>query len=157
MSGWVWTRPPPVAVQGNCVVRHCIVDGAHSCLAVFDCPLYIVRGMTNKGDDVPIPVRDWKTVSEVAAVFGVSSQAVRLWTVTGQLCGEQTLMGTWLYHDLAIKQFRHNRDTQPANRRGGAHNRPSVRKPIDPDKTYRVRSTGERITGAELLRRRAES
>lgn len=53
-------------------------------------------------------------------------------------------------------EWPHTSDTQSAVTDGQSSNRPSVRKPLDPNKTYRIRSTGERVTGAELLRRREQ-
>ena len=50
----------------------------------------------------------------------------------------------------------HDRDTPDAACNGGTSIRPSVRKSIDPDKRYRLKSTGEVVTGAEMLKRRRE-
>jgi hypothetical protein len=104
-----------------------------------------------------IPRRDWLTASEVAGQFGVSPQAVRMWILTGQLEGEQAPKGTWLIHESAVEQFRvrrHNCNTPPATRGDETSNRPSVSRSIQPKKRYRIRSTGEIVTGVELLRRR---
>ena len=53
----------------------------------------------------------------------------------------------------------HNCDTQPSIRNGGTSIRPSVSngaRALDPNKRYRLKSTGEIVTGAEMLRRRNE-
>ncbi len=116
-----------------------------------------------------IPRRDWLTAPEVAAQFNVTVQSVRLWILTGQLEGEQAMNRTWLIHESAVEQFkarravsstdtRHNCDTPTAAKGGGPRNRPSVRSTqvlrVDPNKRYRIKSTGEVISGAELLNRR---
>lgn len=107
-----------------------------------------------------VPRRDWLTASEVAAQFDVTPQAVRLWILTNQLEAEQALMGTWLIHESAIEQFRadraaaHNCNTHCATCNGKPSIRPSVSngaRAIDPAKRYRLKSTGEVVTGAELL------
>lgn len=90
-------------------------------------------------------------------MFDVTSTAVRMWISTGRLEGEQATKGTWLIHESAVEQFkarRHNCDTPTAARSGEPSSRPSVRSRVDPAKRYRIKSTGEVITGAELLRRR---
>ena len=120
-----------------------------------------------------IPERDWFTIGEMASEVDKSYHHVYRWICAGRVRADLAGKGTYLVHRSEIDRvrdngnqpvldrrsavMRHNRDTQPADRRGGAHNRPSVRKPLDPNKIYRIRSTGERVTGAELLRRRAES
>ena len=106
------------------------------------------------------PRRDWLTPNEVAAMEGVQGQTVRWWILTGKLEGELAGPNTYLIHESALEQFRaerHNRNTQRATSGGRLSNRSAISKPLDPNKTYRIRSTGERVTGAELLRRRGES
>lgn len=92
-------------------------------------------------------------------MFQVTPQAVRNWTLTGQLDGEQAHKGTWLFHESAIERFRaqrHAANTLPPARGGELSSRPTIRKPIDPAKRYRL-PTGEIVTGAEVLRRRGEA
>lgn len=52
----------------------------------------------------------------------------------------------------------HTDDTPPSATNGGTSIRPSVSngaRAIDPNKRYRLKSTGEVVTGADLLRRRS--
>lgn len=51
----------------------------------------------------------------------------------------------------------HADDTPSTTRHGEPSSRPSVRKSIDPGKRYTIKSTGEVVTGAELLRRRGQA
>lgn len=118
-----------------------------------------------------IPRRDWLTLSEVAAQLDVTVQSVRNWILTGQLEGEQAGVRTWLVHESAVVRYiarrmataqhraatAHNRNTQPPITNGETSIRPSVSngaRAIEPHKRYRLKSTGEIVTGAELLRRR---
>lgn len=103
-------------------------------------------------------LRDWRTTYEVAAMEKVRQQTVRWWIQTGKLQGVLAGPNTYLIHDSAIERFRarrHNRDTPSAIRGGEASSQRPVRRPIDPAKRYRYK--GEIVTGAELLRRRAEA
>ncbi|GAA1203167.1 helix-turn-helix domain-containing protein [Pseudonocardia alaniniphila] len=103
-------------------------------------------------------MRDWRTIAEVADIFGVTVQTVHHWIRRNHLQADQAKRGTWLVHDSAIERFiahRHAANTQPSARAGKTSSRPSVR--IDPSKRYRLKGTGEIVTGAELLSRRTEA
>ncbi|WP_158703263.1 helix-turn-helix domain-containing protein [Pseudonocardia dioxanivorans] len=102
--------------------------------------------------------RDWFTTAELADVFKVQTQTVRWWIKIGKLEG-QMAGASYMVHASAVRKFAQARrasNTRPSARDGETTNRPSVRKPIDPSKRYRLKS-GEVITGAEVLRRRGES
>lgn len=104
--------------------------------------------------------RDWYTPVEVGEMFGLQAQTVRWWILTGKLDGEQASNGRYLISALAVERFRaqrHAANTLPPARAGETSSRPTIRKPIDPAKRYRVKGTDEVITGAEVLRRRGEA
>lgn len=128
---------------------------------------------TNDPEGVRVmPHRDWFTIGEVANEVGKSYHRVYRWICAGQVRADLAGKGTYLVHRSEIDAMRangdqplldrrdalrrHNRNTQPSTSVGESSNRPSVRKPLDPNKIYRIRSTGERVTGAELLRRREQ-
>ncbi|MCE0764819.1 hypothetical protein LWC35_18180 [Pseudonocardia kujensis] len=49
----------------------------------------------------------------------------------------------------------HNGHTTAATSDGGSSNTSAMRRPIDPERWYRLRPSGEVVIGAEILRRRA--
>ncbi|MCF7552205.1 hypothetical protein [Pseudonocardia sp. WMMC193] len=83
--------------------------------------------------------------------------------------------GEWPFEDIPIlklgKRFKiptaallkylgvepHNGNTQPSTSEGRSSNTSAMRRQIDPNKRYRLKPSGEIVTGAELLRRRAEA
>lgn len=79
--------------------------------------------------------------------------------MTGKLEGELAAKNTYLVHESALAEFRERRHAAnilPPARGGELSNRPSIRRPIDPGKRYRL-PTGEIVTGAEVVRRRGEA
>jgi len=105
-------------------------------------------------------MRDWRTITEVADMFDVSTTTVHQWISKGLLSAERAKRSIFLVHDSAIEQFRarrHPANTQPAARDGKTSSRPSVRSSIDPNKRYRLKGTDEVVTGAEVLRRRGQA
>lgn len=104
--------------------------------------------------------RDWFTAAEIAAAFGVQPLTVRRWIITGKLEGEVAHKNTYLVHASAIEKFkarRHTDDTPPPARQKAPTDASRMRRSIEPDKRYRIKSTGEIVTGAELLWGRGEA
>lgn len=58
---------------------------------------------------------------------------------------------------LGIERPPHAADTPRSTRRGEPTNASAMRRKIDPGESYRIKSTGEILTGAEVLRRRGQN
>ena len=58
---------------------------------------------------------------------------------------------------LGIERPAHTTDTPRSARGGKPTDASSMRRKIDPSKRYRLKNSGEVVTGAEILRRRAAS
>lgn len=121
------------------------------------------------------PQRDWFTIREVAPQLGIPIVTFGRWVRSGLVDAEIAGKGTYLIHRSEIDALRqngnrpaglspnaahrtgaHDDNTPCSARNGGTSIRPSVRRSIVASKRYRLKSTGEVVTGAELLRRRED-